>query len=68
MSLTRRAFVDRALQGSILTLSFSFGGTTLLLTPEQARAQNVPLQKLDAMQAHILESLGETMLPGAAKL
>ena len=65
MSFTRRDFVDRALKGSVLALSFELGGTTLLLSPKQARAQEVPLQNLDAGQARRLELLGETILPGA---
>jgi Gluconate 2-dehydrogenase subunit 3 len=65
MHLTRRAFVDRMVKGSVLSLAFTVGGTQVLLTPEQARAQQVPLRQLDAAQLRILERLAETILPGS---
>jgi hypothetical protein len=65
MAFTRRDFVDRAFKGSVLALSFELGGASLLLTPQQARAQDVPLRNLDAAQARRLELLAETILPGA---
>jgi predicted transcriptional regulator len=37
------------------------------LTPEQARAQGVPLQKLSDEQARRLELLAEAMVPGSAE-
>jgi len=66
--ITRRSFVDRAFKSSVLTLTFSVGGAQLLLTPQQARAQQVPLKHLDATQVRILELLGETILPGSPAL
>ena len=65
MAFTRRDFVERAIKGSALALSFELGGATLLLTPGEARAQNVPLRNLDTTQARRLQLLGETILPGA---
>ena len=65
MKLTRRSLVDRALKSSLLCLSFKIGGATLLLTPEQARAQGVPLLKLSEEQARRLGLLAEAMVPGA---
>lgn len=68
MKLTRRSLVDRAFKSSLLCLTFKIGGATLLLTPEQARAQGVPLKKLSDVQARQLELLAEAMVPGAAEL
>ena len=67
MAFTRRDFVDRAFKGSVLALSFEIGGATLLLSPKEARAQNVPLRNLDSEQARRLELLAETILPGATE-
>jgi hypothetical protein len=66
--VTRRIFVDAALKGSALCLWFTIEGSALLLTPEQARARNVPLQKLTEEQARTLEILGEVIVPGSARL
>jgi hypothetical protein len=63
--VTRRAFVDSALKSSALSLAFAINGTTPLLSPQQARARQVPLQKLTGADARILELLGDTILPGA---
>lgn len=65
-NITRRSFVETVAKGSVLTLSFAVGGTTLLLTPEEAHAKKVPLGVLDAKQARVLELLGETLVPGSA--
>ena len=64
-NITRRTFVDRALKGSLLSLSFKVGGSVLLLTPREARAKELPLQHLDVDQATMLELLGETIVPGS---
>jgi hypothetical protein len=68
MNLTRRAVIDKVFKSSVLCLSFSVAGTTLLLTPEQARAQKVPMLKLSAAQVKALEALAETMVPGSVAL
>lgn len=68
MTITRRSFVDRLVHGTALTLSFQLGGAAALLTPQQARAKQVPLRKLSADQARTLELLADAILPGAAAL
>lgn len=52
----------------MLCLTFNLGGASLLLTPEQARAQGIPLQKLTEEQARQLDLLAEAMVPGSAEL
>jgi hypothetical protein len=64
-NVTRRTFVETAVKGSVLALTFTLPTGTLLLTPGEARAKEVPLRKLSAETAQILEKLGETILPGA---
>ncbi len=64
-NITRRTFVDRALKGSLLSLSFKVGGSALLMTPREARAKELPLQHLDTDQAGMLERLGEAIVPGS---
>lgn len=68
MNLTRRAVLDKALKSSVLCLGFSVGGVTLMLTPEQARAEQVPLRTLQPDQVKVLEALAEGMVPGSVKL
>ncbi len=68
MKLTRRSFVDRAFKGSLLALTFKVGGATVLLTPEEARAQSVPLNNLSTSQAARLGILAEALVPGAREL
>lgn len=67
MKITRRSLVDRAFKGSLLCLTFNVGGASLLLSPEQAHARDVPLQKLGDVHARQLELLADTILPGAAE-
>ena len=68
MKVSRRSFVDTALKGSMLSLAFKVGGVSLLLTPEQARAQGIPLQKLTEEQARDLNVLADSIVPGSADL
>jgi len=68
MNVTRRTFVERAMKGSVLELTFSVGGVSMVLTPLEARAQGVPLRNLTPAQVGILEALGETILPGSPAL
>jgi len=63
--ITRRTFMETALKGSVLTLSFALPSGAALLTPGQARAKEVPLRTLSTETAQLLEKLGETILPGA---
>jgi hypothetical protein len=65
MDHARRKFVTTALKGSVLSLAFTVGGNVLMLTPEQARAQSIPFQKLTEPQARVLEILGQTIVPGS---
>ena len=60
--MERRAFLQGAATG---VLAFTVGGAEVLLTPQAARAQGVPLRTLTAEQAATLEALGETLVPGA---
>jgi hypothetical protein len=50
---------------AIGALVFTVGGVEALLTPRQARAQNVPFRLLKANEAETIEALGETLVPGA---
>jgi hypothetical protein len=68
MGVTRRDVIEKVFKGSVLTLGFSLSGLTVLLTPEQARAKQIPLKTLSASQAVTLERLAETMVPGSVKL
>lgn len=68
MNLTRRSVIDKALKSSVLCLGFSVGGVTLMLTPEQARAQQVKLTTLKPEQVRTLEKLAEAMVPGSVAL
>src|SRR5258708_36640024 len=60
--IERRAFMKGAAIGA---LAFTVGGAEVLLTPRAARAQGVPLRTLTATQAATLDTLGETLVPGA---
>jgi hypothetical protein len=60
--IQRRAFMKGAAIG---TLAFTVGGTTVMLTPRQAQAQNIPLRTLSAEQATTLGTMGEALVPGA---
>jgi len=63
--INRRNFIKRGLGGASLMLAFQAGAGSLLLTPQQARAQEVPLRQLTAHEAEQLERLAEGLLPGA---
>src|SRR3569832_648516 len=58
----RRGFVKGATLGA---LAFSVGGIEVLMTPNEARAHNVPFRLLDGHQGETLEALGETLVPKA---
>jgi hypothetical protein len=54
------------LKGAALgALAYTIGGTEMLLSPREARAQDVPLKVLTADERAALEALGDTLLPGA---
>jgi len=61
-SIGRRGFVKGATLG---LLTFSVGGVETLMTPNEARAKNVPFRLLDGHQGETLEALGETLVPRA---
>lgn len=67
MAISRREFIQRGMGGASLALAFEIGGGTFLLTPQQARAQAVPLRNLTAAEAAALERLADALLPGAAQ-
>jgi hypothetical protein len=54
------------MKGAALSaLAFTAGGAELLLSPREARAQNIPFKTLNAEQVETLEALGDTLVPGA---
>jgi hypothetical protein len=60
--IERRAFVKGATLGA---LAFTVRGSTVMLTARQARAGNVPFRMLKENEAETIESMGETLVPGA---
>ena len=63
-TIERRAFMKGARLGA---LAFTVGGSEILLTPSEARAQGVPFRLLNANEGETIEALGETLVPGARK-
>src|ERR1700742_3367457 len=61
-TMGRRGFVKGATLGA---LAFTVGGVEVLMTPNEARAKNVPFRLLDGHQGETLEALGETLVPKA---
>ena len=53
--------------GALTALAFTVGGKIVMLSPEQAHAQDVPLRTLQAGEAETLGALGEALVPGARK-
>jgi hypothetical protein len=54
------------LKGAALgALAYTVGGVELLLSPQEALAQDVPLKILSADERATLEAFGDTLLPGA---
>jgi len=62
--IERRALMKGA---ALSALAFTAGGTQLLLSPRQARAQNIAFKTLSADQVAILDAMGDTLVPGAAQ-
>ena len=60
--IDRRGVIKGVATGA---LAFTVGGVEVLLTPREARAQNVPFRLLKANEAETVEALGETLVPGA---
>ena len=62
--IERRALMKGA---ALSALAFTAGGAEVLLSPKQARAQNIPFRTLTPEQVTTLEALGETLVPGASR-
>lgn len=60
--IERRALMKGA---ALSALAFTASGAEVLLSPKQARAQNIPFRTLTPEQVATLEALGETLVPGA---
>src|SRR3989442_15983892 len=60
--INRRDFMGGAAVGA---LAFICGGSKVLLTAREARAQGVPFRLLNTNEAETPESLGETLVPRA---
>ena len=60
--IERRALMKGA---ALSALAFTAGGAEGLLSPKQARAQNIPFRTLTPEQVATMEALGETLVPGA---
>ena len=60
--IERRDFLRGTATGAF---AFTIGGVEVLLSPREARAQNVPFRLLKADEAQTIEALGETLVPGA---
>ncbi len=65
MAISRRDFVKRGMGGASLMLAYEIGGISVMLTPQQAYAQDIPLWQLSAAQAGTLQTLADGLLPGA---
>lgn len=64
MIQNRRSFLQETGLG---LLTFSLAGTTLLLTPRQARARGADFHILRVNEVAILDALGDVLVPGAAE-
>ncbi len=62
MTGNRRDFLKGTALGA---LAFQVAGSTLLLSPREARARDIPFSSLTDHEARTLDALGEILLPGA---
>lgn len=62
--IERRRFLKGAGTG---VLAFTVGGARVMMTPSAARAEGVPFRLLKTHEAHTIEALGDTLVPGAAE-
>ena len=60
--IERRALMKGA---ALSALTFTVGGAKFLLSPRQARAQNIAFKTLTPEQVETLEAIGETLVPGS---
>lgn len=67
MQIERRKFMMRSAGGAALTLAFSAGGGTLMLTPAEASAKGLALGRFSATEGRMLAALAEAIVPGAAQ-
>ena len=58
---SRRSFIKR----SGVALSYILGGASVMMTPADAREQDVPLQVFSKKEVLTLEALAEAIVPGA---
>jgi hypothetical protein len=64
-NLTRRSFLEHGAIGSVaLAMAVSYNGR--LLSPAQAKAEDLPLTNLTADEGTMLETVGDVLLPGAS--
>jgi Gluconate 2-dehydrogenase subunit 3 len=61
--MQRRDFLKQ----STFALSFSVAGTTLLLSPREARAKQVPYKVLTQQEVTLLDAIGDVLVPGASE-
>lgn len=64
MDVDRRETLRLAALG---VFAFTVAGRTMMLTPRDARAADIPLRTLTPAEATTLDALGDTLLPGAAE-
>lgn len=62
MNISRREF---SLRSGAVMLSVIIGGTTVKITPGEAKEKNLPFQSLNKEQTDIIDLLGEAIVPGA---
>jgi hypothetical protein len=60
--IERRALMKGA---ALSALVFTADGAKVLLSPRQARAQNIAFKTLTPEQVETLEAMGETLVPGS---
>ena len=60
--IERRNFLKGTATG---VFAFTVGGVEVILSARKARAQNAPFRLLKADEAQTIETLGETLVPGA---
>ena len=62
--LTRRAFLEQGAIATVaLAMAVSYNGR--LLSPAQAKAEDLPLTNLTAAEGTMLKTVGDVLLPGA---
>lgn len=64
-NLTRRSFLEFGAIGSV-ALAMAVSSNGRLLSPAQAKAEDIPLTNLTAAEGTMLETVGDVLLPGAS--